>query len=109
MFHIIDIYTADFKNVEKLDKYELLKEEIEIQLVQKLEMFKDIMKKALEKLTPNIIANYVYDITKLFANYYHEFSVLNIDNVELKNMRLQLIYSGICNKEISRTLRNRCY
>ena len=56
-------------------------------------MFKDIMEKALEKLTPNIIANYVYDITKLFASYYHEFSVLNIDNVELKNMRLQLIYN----------------
>lgn len=84
---------ADFKNLKKLDKYELLKEEIEIQLVQKLEMFKDIMEKALEKLTPNIIANYVYDITKLFASYYHEFSVLNIDNVELKNMRLQLIYN----------------
>jgi len=82
---------ANFDEIEKLDKYELLKEDIEIQLVQKLEVFKDVMEKALEKLTPNIIANYVYEITKLFASYYHEFSVLYIDDEELKNMRLQLI------------------
>lgn len=84
---------ANYKSIEKLEKYELLKEDIEIQLVQKLELFKEVMVKVLEKLTPNIIANYVYDITKLFASYYHEFSILNVDNVELKNMRLQLIYN----------------
>jgi len=84
---------AEYDKIEKLDRYDLLKEEMEIQLIQKLDVFKDVMEKALARLTPNIIANYVYDITKLFSSYYHDFSILNVDNEELKNMRLQLIYN----------------
>ena len=49
--------------------------------------------KVLEKLTPNLIANYVYELTKLFSSYYHDYSILNAENEKLKNMRLQLIYN----------------
>ena len=59
-------------------------------------MFKDIKEKALEKLTPNIIANYVYDIMKLFASYYHEFSVLKQD----KNKCYSYTYLIITDKSI---------
>lgn len=83
---------ANYENVEKLDKYDLLNADAEIEIIQKLEEFKEIIQKVTEKLTPNIIANYVYELTKLFSSYYHDYSILNAETEELKNMRLQLIY-----------------
>lgn len=74
-------------------KYELLKEDAEMSLVQKLDNFKDVMLMASEKLAPNLICNYVYDLTKSFANYYHDYSILNAENEELKCIRLQLVKS----------------
>ena len=83
---------ANYENIEKLDKYDLLNADAEIEIIQKLEEFKEIIQKVTEKLTPNIIANYVYELTKLFSSYYHDYSILNAETEELKNMRLQLIY-----------------
>lgn len=82
---------AEYEKMEKVQKYELLNEEIEIQLIQKIEDFPKVVSKVLEKLTPNLIANYVYELTQMFSTYYHDFSILNAGNDELKNMRLQLI------------------
>lgn len=84
---------AEYDKMEKMQKYELLNEDIEILLTQKIEDFKKMNVKVLEKLTPNLIANYVYELTKLFSSYYHDYSILNVENEELKNMRLQLIYN----------------
>ena len=85
------------KKVENLDlnvaDYSVLKEDAEISLVQKLDNFKDVIESASEKLTPNLICNYVYDLTKTFSNYYHDYSILNAENEELKIMRLKLIKS----------------
>ena len=83
---------ANYENIEKLDKYDLLNADAEIEIIQKLEEFKEIIQKVTEKLTPNIIANYVYELTKLFSSYYHDYSILNAETEELKYMRLQLIY-----------------
>lgn len=74
-------------------KYELLKEDVEMSLVQKLDNFKNVMSNASEKLAPNLICNYVYDLTKSFANYYHDYSILNAENEDIKCMRLQLVKS----------------
>lgn len=74
-------------------KYELLKEDIEMNLVQKLDNFKDVISNASEKLAPNLICNYVYDLTKSFSNYYHDYSILNVENEEIRCMRLQLVKS----------------
>lgn len=81
------------ENVSLNYDYNSLKEDIEISLVQKLDNFKDIIKTASEKLTPNIICNYVYELTKTFANYYHDYSILNVEDDNLKNARLQLVKS----------------
>jgi len=71
--------------------YALLKEDLEIELIQKLGNFPNIIKRAMEALSPNIIANYVYDLAKTFGSYYHDFNILNIEDEDLKNMRLLLI------------------
>lgn len=90
---------ANFVKMEKLTRFDLLKEPAEIELIQKLEEFKTIVSKVTEKLTPNLIANYVYELTKMFSSYYHDYSILNAETEELKNMRLQLINAiGIVTK-----------
>ena len=90
---------ANFAKMEKLTRFDLLKEPAEIELIQKLEEFKTIVSKVTEKLTPNLIANYVYELTKMFSSYYHDYSILNAETEELKNMRLQLINAiGIVTK-----------
>ena len=90
---------ANFEKMEKLTRFDLLKEPSEIELIQKLEEFKTIVSKVTEKLTPNLIANYVYELTKMFSSYYHDYSILNAETEELKNMRLQLINAiGIVTK-----------
>ena len=90
---------ANFEKMEKLRRFDLLKEPAEIELIQKLEEFKTIVSKVTEKLTPNLIANYVYELTKMFSSYYHDYSILNAETEELKNMRLQLINAiGIVTK-----------
>lgn len=83
---------ANYEHIEKLDKFNLLNADAEIEIIQKLEEFKEVIQKVTEKLTPNVIANYVYELTKLFSSYYHDYSILNAETEELKNMRLQLIY-----------------
>ena len=69
----------------------MLNEDAEIALIRKLEDFKKIMSRVVDKLTPNLIANYVYELTQMFSTYYHDFSILNSGDEELRNMRLQLI------------------
>lgn len=71
--------------------YNLLKEDAELSLIQKLDNFKDVMASALDKLTPNLICNYVYDLTKSFSTYYNSYSVLNAESEDLKMARINLI------------------
>lgn len=84
---------SNYENMEKMDRFDLLNQKAEIELIQKLEEFKEVISKVTEKLTPNLIANYVYELTKMFSSYYHDYSILNAETEELKNMRLQLINS----------------
>lgn len=40
--------------------------------------------------SPAVVANYVYELTKLFNRFYHEFSILKEENESVKKFRLQL-------------------
>lgn len=84
------IKKVDDKKIPK-NCYNLLKEDAELSLIQKLDNFKDVMASALDKLTPNLICNYVYDLTKSFSTYYNSYSVLNAESEDLKMARINLI------------------
>lgn len=49
-----------------------------------------IVNQAAETLSPALIANYVYDLVKLYNSFYHEFSILKEENEAIKIFRLQL-------------------
>ena len=64
--------------------------EKEIELVQKLNEFGAAVKDAGENYNPAGIANYCYELTKLFNQFYHDYSILNAEKTEEKTTRLFL-------------------
>jgi len=63
----------------------------EVDLVLELASFPTAVKTALKELSPHVIANYLYGLTKKFSVFYHYNSVLNAKNENLKMARLALI------------------
>jgi arginyl-tRNA synthetase len=52
-------------------------EDKEIVLVKKLSEFKDILAKSLKELNPSLMANYTYQLSQIFNEFYHECPVIN--------------------------------
>jgi len=63
---------------------------LERQLILFLEKYDTIISDAAEEMNPSIIANYVFNLAKLFNSFYVEHSVANAENEEKKNLRLAI-------------------
>ena len=74
--------------------------EKEVQLIQKLNSFESVVEQAGKDYSPSGIANYCYELTKDFNQYYHEYSILNAENAEAKTLRLTLA------KNVAKTIKN---
>lgn len=74
------------KNKAKFEIYELDKKEID--LVQKLSQFQEIVLKAFNTMSPSVIANYSYDLAKSFNEFYHGCPVIGSKE---ESFRLALI------------------
>lgn len=80
---------------QKIEIPEQLNPEIPINqkeegLVQLLADYANIVKEAGETFSPACIANYVYDLVKEFNQFYHDYSILNEADENVKKMRLVL-------------------
>jgi arginyl-tRNA synthetase len=64
--------------------------EKESYLVQLLTEFPGIIKLAGDEFSPALVANYIYDLVKEYNQFYHDFSILKEDNLQLKQFRLVL-------------------
>ena len=62
----------------------------EIQLIQKMDAFKVAVKDAGENYNPAGIANYCYELTKDFNQFYHDYGILSADTDAEKVTRLVL-------------------
>ena len=60
----------------------------EIDLIQKISEYGDAVAQAGKDYSPSGIANYCYELTKAFNQFYHDFSILNADTEEQKQIRL---------------------
>ncbi len=63
---------------------------LERQLIILLEKYTNVVSDAAEEMNPSIIANYVFNLAKLFNSFYAEHSVSNAENEEKKNLRLTI-------------------
>ena len=62
----------------------------EIELIQKMSEFGAAVEQAGKDYSPSGIANYCYELTKVFNQFYHDFSILNEPDVQKKAVRLML-------------------
>ena len=67
--------------------------EKETQLIQLLSTLPSVIEQAGSEYSPSLIANYAYEVAKNFNGFYHDFSILKEENVNIKNMRLILARS----------------
>ena len=63
----------------------------EIRLVQLLSAYPQKVAEAAEALSPALVANYCYDLSKEFNQYYHETRILQEPSASVRDMRLDLI------------------
>jgi arginyl-tRNA synthetase len=64
--------------------------EKEIELIQKMSEFGAAVEQAGKDYSPSGIANYCYELTKVFNQFYHDFSILNEPVEQKKAVRLML-------------------
>ncbi len=74
---------------ETLDSQAVLNDK-EIALIQKMNDYGVAVADAGTNYNPAGIANYCYELTKEFNQFYHDYSILNADTAELKTSRLVL-------------------
>lgn len=73
----------------KLDESLAISEK-ESNLIQMMGSFPQTVQLAGNEFSPAIIANYIYDLVKEYNQFYHDFSILKEEKVELRAFRLQL-------------------
>ncbi|WP_027385037.1 arginine--tRNA ligase [Epilithonimonas caeni] len=71
-------------------------------LIMLLSEFKDVIAKASESLSPALVANYVYELVKSYNSFYQNNPILNQDDENAKQFRLQI--SDLAGKTIKKGL-----
>jgi len=80
----------DYKN-KKFDPNKVFTTQEEKELIIKLSQYKDILEETAKNLYPHILANYLYELTKIFNNFYNNTPVLKETDEDKKLARLKLI------------------
>ncbi len=73
---------------DKIDIQEL--SSVERDLIVILTQFPVIINDAAKGYSPAVIANYIYELAKIYNKFYHEKSILQAEDESLKKFRLQL-------------------
>jgi len=63
---------------------------LEIAILRKLEQFPSVVSHAAENLDPSFMANYCYDVAKMYHRFYHEYKILSAESEGAKYFRLNL-------------------
>jgi len=87
---ICSILRKNESEIAKNIDFSLLNKKVEITLINKLFMYKQVVQDAAEQYKPSLIARYLLDLTQLFNEFYHSCPVLKAEE-KLKQARLLLI------------------
>ena len=89
---------ADLEKVEGQLTAELSQKEID--LIQKMSDYASAVEQAGKDYSPSGIANYCYELTKEFNQFYHDYSILGADSADEKAVRLVLA------QNVAKTIKN---
>lgn len=62
----------------------------EIELIKLVSEFPAIVEQAGKDLSPSLIANYAYELTKEYNQFYHDYPILKEENKDIQALRLSL-------------------
>lgn len=85
----------------KISSYGMTQTEKE--LIMNIAAFKDTVTKAADTLSPAVVANYVYDLVKSYNSFYQNNPILNQDDENTRQFRLEL--SDLTAKTIKKGLK----
>jgi len=74
---------------EAINQYNDLSRE-ERDLIVVLSQFPEIIQSAAQAYSPAVVANYVYEVAKIYNKFYHEKSILQAEDEPTRQFRLQL-------------------
>ncbi|MFV0506058.1 MAG: arginine--tRNA ligase [Bacteroidales bacterium] len=80
---------AEEMNISNNPSHKTL-EEKEKMLIVMLTRYANIINEAALSYSPALIANYCYDVAKAFNAFYHDYSILNVDDNDIKIFRISL-------------------
>jgi arginyl-tRNA synthetase len=83
-----NVATLERSNVATFD-YELTKHEIE--LIEQISRFPNAVQQAANEYRPLVMAAYAYELANAFHSFYHAVPVLQSENENIRNARLQLV------------------
>ncbi|MBV8327973.1 arginine--tRNA ligase [Chryseobacterium sp.] len=84
------------------DTADVILNQSEKELTMQLANFKTVVAKAAETLSPALVANYVYDLVKAYNSFYQNNPILNQDDENVKQFRLNV--SDLTAKTIKKSL-----
>jgi arginyl-tRNA synthetase len=64
--------------------------ELERELIKLIYEFPAVLEESAKSYNPSHIANYIYELTKVFSRFYHDCSILKEENETVKQLRLAL-------------------
>jgi arginyl-tRNA synthetase len=62
----------------------------EIELIKLISEFSTVVEQAGKELSPSFVANYVYELTKEYNQFYHDFPILKEEKQDVQALRLSL-------------------
>ncbi|MDD5783767.1 MAG: arginine--tRNA ligase, partial [Prevotella sp.] len=91
--------TQENNDLANVDTDGLLSQK-EIDLIQKLNEYGAVVEQAGKDYSPSGIANYCYELTKEFNQFYHDYSILKEEDANKKSVRLVLA------KNVAKVIKN---
>lgn len=81
---------ADNKNQDIANLQAVVTAEEEFSLIKEISLFPEKVKSALDGYEPSVITRYIFDVATAFNRFYHNCSVLGVNDENVKNTRIML-------------------
>ena len=73
-----------------LEKHDVSLDIREKQIIKQIMIYPDVLNSAAKQYSPAIIANYLYELVRLFNSFYQNINILNEPNKQAKSIRLSI-------------------
>lgn len=91
---ILEKITDDIsvKDIDVSQMWDTSLQEEELEFVKLFWEYEDMLREALDKNAPHLIAGFAYNLTKKFSSFYNATSVIHEQDTEKKNLRILFVH-----------------